>query len=234
MVKNSNNYQFLTFIPARSGSVGIKNKNIKKVGKLTLVEHCLTFLKKVNLKNNFTYVSTDSSEYLDSLKNFKIDSKLLRSKKNSQSNSKLEDSVFEFLNHPLIKNKKLRFKYLILLLPTQPFRSQYLFKKAINFLKKKSKSILSIKNLDRSNDYIFRVNSDEIILKKKIKSTNRQFVKSNFTPCGCFYIVKFSEFIKYKSFFIPKSKYFISTFPDNIDIDNPSDLKIANMLYKKY
>jgi len=231
-LKNSNNYEFLTFIPAKSTSIGIKNKNLKRIGKYTLIEYTLNFLKKVNLKKNFIYVSTDSTKYLNSLKKFNLGSLLLRSKKNSKSNSKLEDSIFEFLNHPLIKKQNFCFKYLILLLPTQPFRNHLLFKKAINSIKNNTKSIISIKNLDRSSDYIFKVNSDKIKIKKKLKSTNRQFVKTNYTSCGCFYIIKFSEFIKHKSLFIPKSNYLISNFPDNIDIDSSEDLKIANLLYK--
>lgn len=233
-VKSLKNSRFLTFIPARSGSVGIKNKNIKKLGNKFLLEHTVNFIKKINLKNNFIYVSTDSKVYLNLLKKYSLNSNLLRSKKNSKSNSKIESSVFEFLNHKLIKKQKLNFDYIILLLPTQPFRSYQLFKKALEVLKKKSKGIISIKNLDRSSKYIFKVKSNKILIKNKMTSTNRQFVNSNFTPCGCFYIIKFSEFLKHKSFFIPKMNYLISSFPQNIDVDSPVDLEIANILYKKY
>ena len=50
----------------------------------------------------------------------------LRSKKLSKSNSVLDDAIFEFL-----KSKKFRdinFEFLILLMPTQPFRSSKLSK----------------------------------------------------------------------------------------------------------
>ena len=80
-MKNLDKYKFLTFIPARSGSVGIKNKNIKKIGNKPLLEHTLSFIKKINLKNNFIYVSTDSKNYMHLLKKFDLNSDLLRSKK---------------------------------------------------------------------------------------------------------------------------------------------------------
>ena len=230
-MKNINKYKFLTFIPARSGSVGIKNKNIKKIGKKSLLEHTLNFIKKIKLKNNFIYVSTDSKVYMNLLKKFSLSSDLLRSKKNSKSNSKIESSVFEFLNHHSIKKKKLIFDYIILLLPTQPLRSVNLFKKSLRLLNDNSKGIISLKNLDRSSKYIFRVDNKKILIKDKLTSTNRQYIKTNYTPCGCFYIVKFSEFIKYKSFFIPKMNYAISKFPDNIDIDSYNDLKLAEVIY---
>jgi len=230
-MKNLNKYKFLTFIPARSGSVGIKNKNLKKIGNKTLLEHTLGFIKKINLKSNFIYVSTDSKIYMNLLKKFSLSSDLLRSKKNSKSNSKIENSVFEFLKHQSIKKKNFIFDYIILLLPTQPFRSMNLFKKSLKLLENNSKGVISLKNLNRSSKYIFKVNDKKILLKDKLTSTNRQYIKTNYTPCGCFYIIKFSEFIKYKSFFVPKMNYVVSNFPDNIDIDTYNDIKLAEVIY---
>ncbi len=39
-------YKYLTFIPARSGSKSIKNKNIQKIGKKSLIEISINFAKK--------------------------------------------------------------------------------------------------------------------------------------------------------------------------------------------
>ena len=41
-------YDYLTFIPARSGSQSIKKKNIKKIGKNSLIEIAINFAKKFN------------------------------------------------------------------------------------------------------------------------------------------------------------------------------------------
>ena len=54
---------FLCIIPARSGSKGIKNKNIQKIKKLTLIEHSYIFAKKFNEFNEII-ISTDSKKYL--------------------------------------------------------------------------------------------------------------------------------------------------------------------------
>ena len=127
--------------------------------------------------------------------------------------------------------ENIRFKYLIVLLPTQPFRSQKDFKKGIKFLKK-GYPVLSFKNLDRSRKYIFEKLKNNFVLNKNLHSTNRQYLKTNFTPCGCFYMVKFSEFLKQKIFFLKKSKYIITEFPNNLDIDKNQDLNIAKVILK--
>ena len=52
--------KFISAIPARSGSKGIRNKNIFKVGNKPLIEH--TFKAVVKSKINQNYVLTDSTK----------------------------------------------------------------------------------------------------------------------------------------------------------------------------
>ena len=48
-------------IPARSGSKGIKNKNIKKIKDITLIEHAARFAKNLSVEN--ILISSDSKKY---------------------------------------------------------------------------------------------------------------------------------------------------------------------------
>ena len=116
-------------------------------------------------------------------------------------------------------------------MPTQPFRRSDSFKKALKLIDSKCKSVISLKNLHRSNEYIFKSSGSSLKIPSYIKSTNRQFIESNFTPCGCFYIVETSKFLKKKSIYIPTIKYIVTTFPNNLDIDLPSDLKLAILIF---
>ena len=230
VLKNLNNFKYLTFIPARSGSVGVKNKNILKLGNKKLVEFTFKFIQDLNLEKNYIHLSTDSNIYQNIAKKNNINCEFLRSKKISGSKSKIEDAIFEFLdNKKIIKYK---FKYLIVLLPTQPFRDKNLFKKGIDLLNK-SKCVISVKSLDRSKEYIFNLNKDKILINKRITSTNRNEINKCYTPCGCFYMINLETFKKNKSLFINGMKYLISHYPDNLDIDNLIDLKIARFLHKK-
>ena len=62
-------YKNLFFIPARSGSKGLKNKNVKKINGKTLLELAILSAKSFGLKNNYIYVSTDSKKYVKIRKN---------------------------------------------------------------------------------------------------------------------------------------------------------------------
>ena len=59
--KNMNNILFV--IPARSGSKGIKNKNIRTCANETLLRRSVKICKKLNYSSNI-FVSTDSQKYL--------------------------------------------------------------------------------------------------------------------------------------------------------------------------
>ena len=225
------NYKYLTFIPARSNSKGLKNKNLKTISGKKLIEITINFVKELNIKNNYIFVSTDSEKILRISKNCGANVDFLRSKKLSKSNSILDDAIFEFLNSK--KFRDINFEFLILLMPTQPFRSKQSFLKAIKLINnKKLKSVISVKTLNRSDDHIFKKEKNILKIKKKIKSVNRQFIKSNFTPCGCFYITKLDEFKKKRSFYNNKTFGIETYFPQNLDIDNIYDLNLARIISK--
>ena len=58
--------KILAIIPARSGSIGIKNKNLLKIGGSNLLKQAINVCKKVKLISRII-VSTDSRRLLMSL-----------------------------------------------------------------------------------------------------------------------------------------------------------------------
>ena len=70
-------------IPARSGSKGIKNKNLKKIKKLSLVARAIKISKKSKLIQR-TFLSTDSDKIKREGLKYKAEVPFLRSKKNSR------------------------------------------------------------------------------------------------------------------------------------------------------
>lgn len=227
-------YEYLTFIPARSGSKSIKKKNIQKIGKKTLLEISINFAKKINIKNNFIFVSTDSTDFAKTAKKAGAQVPFLRSKKYSKDNSNMGDAIIEFFEFTKKNKLNLEFKYLIIIMPTQPFRRIIDLKNGLKKINKNTNTVLSVKNLNRPTELIFKINDNKIELKKKIKgSINRQFVKSNFTPCGSFLITTIKAFKKNKSLYNNKIAFEETFYPHNLDIDTPFDLKLANLFLKE-
>ena len=130
----------LCIIPARSGSKGVKNKNIKKIKGQTLIEHAYNVANKSRIFDKII-LSTDSKKYLNLLKR-KIDTPFLRPKKIAKDNTvDIEVLFHEIKIYEKFYNKK--FDYICLLQPTSPLRT-------IDHLKKSFRKILDkVKNYFR-------------------------------------------------------------------------------------
>ena len=85
-----------TLIPARSGSKGIKNKNLQKIGNYSLVARAILTSKKSRSIDR-TFLSTDSIRIKKEGIKFNAEVPFLRSKKNSRDISNDYDVVREFL-----------------------------------------------------------------------------------------------------------------------------------------
>ena len=122
----------LCFIPARSGSSRIKNKNLKKINNKTLVEITIdqAIKSKIFHRKNII-LSSDDNKILNLGKKFNICISK-RSKKNSQTNSKIESAILETLN----KNKFKDYTGIVLLQPTSPLRKISTIRKFVKFCKK--------------------------------------------------------------------------------------------------
>ncbi len=127
---------FLCIIPARSGSKGIIDKNIKKIKKLTLIEHAYIFAKKFK-EFDTVIVSTDSKKYLNFLKKYHYKfNNFLRPKALSKKNSTdLEVLTFELKRYEKFFKKK--FDYIAFFQPSSPIRKKIDITRCLRIIKKK-------------------------------------------------------------------------------------------------
>ena len=124
------NKNILGYIPARSKSKGIKNKNILLFNKKPLFYHSIDFAKK--LKNVLPFVSTDSKKYLNLAKKYYPKQiNYIRPKKYSEDNSLLVSGLKHVIKW-LEKNHNLKFEYIILIQPTSPIRSHKYYNRLID------------------------------------------------------------------------------------------------------
>lgn len=123
----------LILICARSGSKGLKNKNIKIFHGKPLIYYAIEIARKIN-KLNETFVSSDSEKILNISKKFGINN-LIKRKKNLSLSSTPELEVWK----DFIKKNKIHSDILIVLPITSPLRMVNNVKVA---LKKKWRGIL--------------------------------------------------------------------------------------------
>jgi CMP-N,N'-diacetyllegionaminic acid synthase len=128
-------YKILALIPARSGSKGIKNKNIKKLNGKPLINWTIESCLKSKLINHIV-VTTDSEEYIKLVNKYKMIKTIFRPKKISKDNS----TDYQVINHAIDNLKDIDFDLIVYMRPTTPLR---LLKDIDNAIKKFSTSKFS-------------------------------------------------------------------------------------------
>tara|TARA_B100000787_G_scaffold109277_1_gene81297 strand:- start:12634 stop:13275 length:642 start_codon:yes stop_codon:yes gene_type:complete len=208
----------LIIIPARKNSVRLKNKNILKLGNKTLIEHTITFAKKICPKTHIL-VSTDSKKIREiSLKN-NILCPWLRPNKLSSSEASTDDVVLHALNW--YEKKKSLVDFVTILQPTTPFRNKKIFFNCLNKAKKNPDS--TIITFKKKTKKIYRLKKSKIFLEKL----------NYIEPNGSIYIIsskKMKKNLKIYSGDI-KAKIIVNE-KENIDIDYKKDYIIANSFNK--
>ena len=224
--------RILGIIPARSGSKGLKNKNIKIFAGKPLIYWTIKEAKKVKNINKLI-VSTDSNKIARIAKKYKVEIPFLRPK----SISKDQSSSFELLRHAInhYKKKKIIFDYLILLEPTSPLRTSEDIGYCLQYMEKnKIKSLVSVCEVKSQHPInLLKIEKNKkLILKKNKFMPRRQMLEKFFYPDGNIYIIDINLLMKSKTFYNKETCVVI--FPDwkSFEIDDINDFKFIENLFK--
>ena len=230
------NKKILAIIPARKGSKGLKNKNIKRFAGKPLIHWSIKSAKKSKYINKII-VSTDSKKIRKYCKSMKVDVPFLRPKKISKDNSKSIEFILHALN--FLKKRKELFDYLILLQPTSPLTTNEDIDKALLKLhnkRNKADSIVGVsENTHHHPSFNVKVNKSSFIkpLEKKFSNSRRQDLTKLYSYDGSIFISKIDKLIEKKTFYHSRTLAFISKKWKSIDIDDIVDFIVAEALFKK-
>lgn len=217
----------IAIIPARSGSKGLKDKNIIDVcGKPLLaysIEAALTsgVFDKVIL-------STDSEKYARIGKSFGAEI-MMRGERLSDDKATtfmvIEDILSRLKNHC---------DYFVLLQPTSPLRTETHIKEAVEQFENHYLNfdfLVSVKEAEHANVLVKPI-EDDLSLKyfdTDFSNYRRQGYK-DYSPNGAIFIAKPEAYLKQKHFFGAESMAYIMNKFDSVDIDDELDYKVACML----
>lgn len=203
---------FIAIIPARSGSKGLPNKNIKELNGKPLIAWTIdTAFKSKHLDEVF--LSTDSKEYADIAYNFGLNIPFLRPAILSTDSSTNDEVIEHVLNEFQDKFSK-KFDYIVWLEPTSPLREDDDIDKMIEKIVDNEEifdSIVSIGEVDEHPNYIKRaLNNGELqpYCSDLVDTVRRQDNDKAFFPYGVAYIAKIDTYLKEKTFYTKRNTYY--------------------------
>ena len=225
-----NNILFV--IPARSGSKGIKNKNIKLCANETLLRRSVKICKSLDI-NSDIFVSTDSQEYLDHINDLLENAPILRPK--DISGDLISD--VEVLTHAFQsceKYYKKTYQCIVMIQPTCPLRKKEHIIKSIEAIlvdgfesavtcQKVDKKYHPLKSLtiDQANKLVHYLDrNQEIIARQQLEET---FIRN-----GACYAITPRQLCEEKTFFKGNSKLILTD--QLLSIDNFEELKLCEKI----
>lgn len=224
----------IAIIPARSGSKGLKDKNIKELNGKPLMAYTIEAALR-SKQFETVMVSTDSREYAKIACEYGAEVPFLRSERTSTDEAGSRDVILEVLSNYAESEKM--FDTVCLLQPTSPLRqSDDIINSYKLFEEKKADAITSVCEVDHSPFWTMQLPSDRSMKEfRKDRRINapRQQLDKFYRLNGAIYIRK----IKYVSDgieILDQNEYaYIMLKGNSVDIDTIDDFKYAEFLIKK-
>ncbi len=229
-----NKKKVLFVVPARSGSKGIKDKNIQICGNDTLLRLSINICKSVEIDSHI-FVSTDSEKYIQHVADLINNKHLLRP--NYLSGDQVGD--IEVLTHALHACEALyqqEYSCIVMVQPTSPLRKIKNINDCIEaVLKNGFSSALTAHKVDLKYHPLksLKLCEDNLVepyLSDSSKIISRQQLDSTYIRNGACYAIKPDHLCLKKSFFKGKTKL-IET-EEMISIDSQYELDYCSKLLK--
>jgi CMP-N,N'-diacetyllegionaminic acid synthase len=217
----------LYLIPARAGSKGLPNKNIKLLGNKPLIQYTIDFALN-NLKSGDELcISTDDENVIQIAKNSGIHVPFLRPSELASNTASTYDVIMHAIN--FFKNKNRLFDLVLLLQPTSPFRTQTDFNNLIEAYNNELEMVVSVKKA-KENPYFTLYEENEFGFLDKSKKGNfqrRQDCPDVYAFNGSMYLIKIMPLMEKKIYEFTKIKKIVMPEERSVDIDTMADWILA-------
>lgn len=224
----------LAIIPARGGSKGIPRKNIASFcGKPLIAWSIEEALRSKYIDR--VIVSTEDKEIGEVSQKYGAEVPFLRPVELSQDDTPGIDPILHCIKW-LKLNEKCEYDYICTLQCTSPFRnSEHIDEALEKLLSNKGDSIVSISESEVSPYWMKKIKHGKLVdfIKNIPTYTRRQDLPKVYKINGALYMIKTSTLLKNKSWYSRNTLPYIMNRVDSIDIDEPIDLKIAEILMKE-
>ncbi len=217
----------LVIIPARKGSKGIPGKNKKMLNGKPLIQYTIDVAKKIFPITSIC-ISTDDPE----IQQIGIENGLnvpdLRPDYLSNDASSARDVIL----YEVLKTGR-KIDTIVYLQPTSPLRTTQNIQEAINLYDRDLMDMLVSVTNTKANPYFNLFEEDEnenLVLSKMHKSKSRQEAPAVFQFNGAIYIINFESITRSEIAEFKKIKKYEMHKENSIDIDEPMDWILAEIL----
>ena len=223
--------QTLIIVPARSGSKGIPDKNIKLLDGKPLIVWTAQAIQNANLSNYIAILSTDSDRYAKVGRDAGLHVPFIRPVECSNDTA----SALAVVEHALHWFKG-EYYYLpeqvMWLQPTSPFRSSAIIEQALAMMaERQADGVIGCKEIHRDLTTLFRTRDGFLTaLGEDRVQTRRQDVEPLLTPNGAMYLCKTSVLQEKQSFYSERTLPLVMDAIMSLDIDTPTDWAMAEAL----
>ena len=218
----------IAIIPARSGSKGLKDKNIIDLCGKPLIAYTIEAAIQSG-EFDRVIVSTDSEHYADISRQYGAE---IMMRGETLSNDKattymvLEDILKNRLSEPI--------DYFVLLQPTSPLRNATHVKEAVAKFENRFNDfdfLVSMKESEHAKVLVNPIDEDESLkyFDTDFSNYRRQGYK-DYSPNGAIFMAKTEAYLERKHFFGAKSIAYVMSTEDSVDIDGALDLEVAKTI----
>ncbi len=220
----------IAIIPARSGSKGLKNKNILPICDKPMLAYTIEAATKSNLFDR-VILSTDSVEYKRIGEDYGAEV-ILRGEEVSNDSA----STFMVIED-LFRKIDTSFDYFMLLQPTSPLRNHKHVEEACELFENNFERfdfLVSMQIAHYPSVLVKPIEDDGSLKHFDTDFSNyKRQAFADYSPNGALYIGKPGEYLKHKHFYGDKAIGYIMNSIDSADVDTAIDYEFVCMLMKK-
>ncbi|RJR26629.1 acylneuraminate cytidylyltransferase family protein [candidate division WWE3 bacterium] len=226
-----NDNRIIAIIPARRGSKGLPDKNIRILNGKPLIAYSIVAAREAGIFDEI-FLSTDSQKYADIAVQYGANVPFLRSDKLAADTASTWDCVKEALDQYHTIGKK--YDIFVLLQPTSPLRTPQDIVAAVETMMiNNADAVVSVCEADHSPLWCNTLPDNKSLngfLSQEILTKTRQELPTYYRINGAIYAVKTEYFARSQSIYDCSSFAYIMPKENSIDIDTLLDFSIAEYL----
>ncbi len=226
----------LAIIPARGGSKGIPDKNLKILGDKPLIAWTIQSALKSSYIDQ-VIVSTDSDRIAEVAREYGAEVPFKRPDEFASDTATASDVITHAITH--FEKTANGYDWFVYLQPTSPFRTTEQIDLAIAALSRDSnaETVVSVREVTEQPMWMKTVSPDgylNSLLEAESEHIPRQGLGIVYILNGAIFVSTCSGYVKNHSFYFGNTLPYIMNLSSSVDIDTPEDWQTAETLLQKY